>query len=364
VEAEFRHENVATAFNGFVRVEVYNQDGTLVGASIYSGAQPNPNLNYYLPYNALEDWKLVPGPAEGAGTAAQPQRASLSRTYYGIPPATWANYPMMMPSDANRLSVPQGSIAAFDVFGFHWYYGGPDSRNEGLWANGWDTTNGMLHGDSGIRGSRDVQELDGWGDLTVRVWAFDPYGPDGVFEANGPDGIFGTDDDYTSGDLVEGGLSDFRAYAQTAEITNIEAPWGGATVVHVTLEEQPSVLGVISWIDMYGNLRTLPWAQIIETSYNGTWASSATGRYRLWLSLSGGPHEFYVTTIGEEQLWQSFQFEITVAGPGDHTFRDITLPTSGVATPEFGAPVWGAAIMLSALSIILSRRRSKNTRGS
>jgi hypothetical protein len=271
---------------------------------------------------------------------------------------------MMMPSDANRLSVPQGSIAAFDVFGFHWYYGGPDSRNEGLWANGWDTTNGMLHGDSGIRGSKDVQELDGWGDLTVRVWAFDPYGPDGVFEANGPDGIFGTDDDYTSGDLVEGGLSDFRAYAQTAEITNIEAPWGGATVVHVTLEEQPSVLGVISWIDMYGNLRTLPWAQIIETSYNGTWASSATGRYRLWLSLSGGPHEFYVTTIGEEQLWQSFQFEITVAGPGDHTFRDITLPTSGMATPEFGAPVWGAAITFSALSIILSRRRSKNTRGS
>jgi hypothetical protein len=364
VELEFRHENLATAFNGFVRVEVYNQDGALVGASIYSGAQPNPNLSYYLPYNALEDWKLVHGAAEGAGTGAQPQRGFISLLYYGIPPATWANYPMMIPSDANRLSVPQGSIAAFDVFGFHGYYGGQDSRNEKLWANGWETTNGIAHADSGIRGSLDVQELEGWGNFTVRVWAFDPYGPDGVFEANGPDGIFGTDDDYTSSDLVDGGLSDFRAYAQTAEITNIEAPWGGATVVHATLEEQPSVLGVISWIDMYGNLRTLPWAQIIETSYDGTWASSATGRYRLWLSLSGGPHEFYVTTIGEEQLWEDFQSVITVAGPGDHTFRDITLRTSGVATPEFGAPIWGAAITLSALSIILSRRRSKNTKGS
>lgn len=364
VELEFRHENVATAFNGFVRVEVYNQDGTLVGASIYSGAQPNPNLNYYLPYNALEDWKLVPGAAEGAGTGAQPQRAFIPLLYYGIPPVTWAHYPMMIPSDANRLSVPVGSMAAFDVFGFHWYYGGQDSRNEKLWANGWDTTNGIMNADSGIRGSLDVQELDGWGNFTVRVWAFDPYGPDGVFEANGPDGIFGTEDDYTSPDLLDGSLSDFRAYAQTAEITNVEAPWGGAAMVHVTLEEQPSVLGVISWTDMYGNLRTLPWAQIIERSSDGTWASSATGSYRLWLSASQGSHQFYVTTIGEEQLWEPFQFNITVAGPGDHTSRDVTLAASTIATPEFAAPVWAAVVALSALLPLLSRRRYRNAQSS
>jgi len=364
VEAEFRHENVATAFNGFVRVEVYNQDGTLVGASIYSGAQPNPNLNYYLPYNALEDWKLVPGAAEGAGTGAQPQRAFVSLLYYGIPPVTWANYPMMISSDANRLSVPQGNMTAFDVFGFHWYYGGQDSRNEKLWANGWDTTNGIAYADSGIRGSLDVQGLDGWGNFTVRVWAFDPYGPDGAFEANGPDGIFGTEDDYTSPDLLDGSLSDFRAYAQTAEITNVEAPWGGAAVVHVTLEEQPSVLGVISWTDMYGNLRTLPWAQILERSSDGIWASSATGSYRLWLSASQGSHQFYVTTIGEEQLWQPFQFDITVAGPGDHTFRDVTLTTSAIATPEFATPAWAAVVALSALLTLLSRRRYGNAQSS
>ena len=231
---------------------------------------------------------------------------------------------------------------------------------ERLWANGWDTTNGMAHADSGIRGSPDVRDLDGGGNFTVRVWAFDPYGPDGVFDANGPDGIFGTDDDYTSADLFEGSLSDFRAYAQTTEITSIEAPWGGVAVVHATLEEQPSLLGIVSWVDMYGNLRSLPWAQVIERSPDDIWASSATGRYRLWLSK--GSHQFYVTTIGEEQLWQPFQFEITLAGPGVHTFSDVTLAPSSTATPEFTGPVWTAVIPLTALMILLSRRRNRRTR--
>jgi hypothetical protein len=413
VELDFKHESVATSFNGFVRVEVYDSQDQLVGASIYGQAQPNyyalagtMNGGGYLNYSRTNDFMQIPGPAEAtdfglpnatrleaqntfpSSTGNDPlhpanvgfingQRAAKSSYLYSsrvarrIPSGngaigalyTWALWPSMIRSDANRLSVPAGAVAAFDIFGFNSYYGGPDSRMDGLWANGWDTTNGAAHADSGIRGSRDALELDGGGTFTVRVWAFDPYGPNGEFDPAGHDGIFGTDDDYTSPDPIDAGLSDFRAYAQTAEVTGLEAPWGGATVVHATLEEQPSILGVVSWIDMYGNLRILPWAQIIETSYNGTWASSATGRYTLWLSLSGGPHEFYVTTVGEEQLWQSFRFEITVAGPGDHTFRDITLPTSGVATPEFGAPVWGAAVTLSALSIILSRRRSKNTRG-
>jgi hypothetical protein len=359
VEVDFRHEGMATHFNGFVRVEVYNQAGTLVGASIYSGAEPNPNLGYYLPFNALEDWKLVPGAAEGAGTGAQPQRAAFSRLFYGVPPVTWANWPTMIRSDANRLSMPMGVRVAFDVFGFYSYYGSSDSRIERFWANGWDTTNGAGHADSGIRGSQDVQELDGWGDFTVRVWAFDPHGPDDVFNANGPDGIFGTDDDYTSSDLVEGGLSDFRAYAQTTEITNVEAPWGGAAVVQLTLEEQPSLLGVVYWTDMFGNLRTLPWAQVIERSPGDTWTSSATGSYRLW--LSPGPHEILVTTIGEEQLWQTYQFEITLSGPGAHTFRDVTLTPSGTATPEFTGPAWTAVIPLTALMILLSRRRNRRT---
>jgi len=261
----------------------------------------------------------------------------------------------MTPSDANRLLMPPGATIALNVFGFHSYYGDSDSRIEQLWANGWGTTNGAAHADSGIRGSTDVLDLEGWGNFTVRAWAFDPYGPDGVFDVNGPDGVFGTDDDYTSHDPTDGSLSDFRAYAQTTEITGLEALWGGTTTVRVTLEEQPSLLGVVSWLDMYADLRTLAWAQIIERSADGVWTSSATGSYRLW--LSEGSHEFFVTTIGEEELWQPFYFEIIISGPGVHTFCDVSLTSAGVATPEFTSATFATVILITALLILLPKRR-------
>ena len=262
----------------------------------------------------------------------------------------------MIPSDANRLSVPAGGIAAFDVFGFNSYYGGPDSRMDGLWANGWDTTNGAAQADSGIRGSRDALELDGAGNFTVRVWAFDPYGPNGKFDPTGPDGIFGTDDDYTSPDPIDAGLSNFRAYAQTAEVTGLEAPWGGSAIVRVTLEDQPSLIGTVSWIDMYGDQRPLAWAQVIETSPGSHWASSATGSYRLW--LSEGSYSFFVTTIGEEQFWQSYNFDTVFSRPGVHVSKDVTLTVSGTATPEFTNLAFTAAIPIVALLIMSSKRRN------
>jgi hypothetical protein len=359
VELDFKHENVATSFNGFVRVEVYNQVDTLVGASVYAGAAPNPNLHYF-PYDPLTDRKLVTGAAEGAGNGTRPQRAFISRMRYLVPPVTWANWPGMVRSDANRLSVPAGSISAFDVFGFHSYYGGPDSRTDRFWANGWDTTDGTAHADSGIRGSRDTLGLEGWGNLTVRIWAFDPYGPDGVFDSTGPDGIFGTDDDYTLPDPIDSGLSDFRAYAQTSDITDIEAPWGGTVTVQVSLEEEPSLLGVVSWLDMFSDLRTLPWAQVIETSPDDTWTSSATGSYRIW--LSEGPHRFLVTTVGEEGLWEPVEFEIVLTRGGVHAFRDVTLTVAGTPTPEFPSFILAMATPFVASLILLTKRRRSAAR--
>jgi hypothetical protein len=355
VELEFRHENVAAAFNGFVRVEVYNEVGTLVGASIYAGADANPNLAY-LPYDPTRDWKLVPGAAEGAGTEISPQRAIFSQLHYGIPPDTWANWPAMTRSDANRLSMPRDGTVAFDVFGFHFYRGGSDSRRHGLWANGWDTTDGADQTDSGMRGSKDVLDLEGWGNFTVRVWAFDPYGPDGKFDSNGPDEIFGTEDDYTSSDLVEGGLSDFRAYTQADEIADLEAPWGGTVAVRVTLDELPSLLGTVSWVDMHEDQRGLAWAQVMDTSPGGAWASTTSGSYRLW--LPNGSHELLVTTIGQEQLWEPLYFEITLPISGSHTFRDIVLTATEKEVPEFTSSTWLMVIILTSLPMILSRRRS------
>lgn len=408
VEVDFQHESVPTKFNGFVRVEVYNSQDQLVGASIYGQAQPNyytlmgvRSGGGYLNYSRTNDFMQILGPAEGTdfglpnatrlealntfpsstgnvGDALYPanfgfingQRAAISSYIYSskvhrpIPSGngaigalnTWALWPSMIRSDANRLSVPAGAIAAFDVFGFNSYYGGPDSRMDGLWANGWDTTNGAAHADSGMRGSRDALELDGAGNFTVRVWAFDPYGPNGVFDPAGPDGIFGTDDDYTSPDPIDAGLSDFRAYAQTAEVTGLEAPWGGSTIVRVTVEDQPSLIGTVSWIDMYGDQRPLAWAQVIETSPGSHWASSATGSYRLW--LSEGAYSFFVTTIGEEQLWKPYNFDIVVSRPGVSVSKDVTLTVSGTATPEFTNLAFTAAIPIVALLIMSSKRRN------
>jgi hypothetical protein len=408
VELGFQHESVPTKFNGFVRVEVYNSQDQLVGASIYGQAQPNYYTlmgvlsgGGYLNYSRSNDFMQILGPAEATdfglrnatrlealntfpsstGNVGDPlypantgfingQRAARSSYLYSsrvarrIPSGngaigalyTWALWPSMIRSDANRLSVPAGAVAAFDVFGFNSYYGGPDSRMDGLWANGWDTTNGAAHADSGIRGSRDALELDGAGTFTIRVWAFDPYGPNGAFDPAGPDGIFGTDDDYTSPDPTDAGLSDFRAYAQTAEVTGLEAPWGGSAIVRVTLEEQPSLIGTVSWIDMYGDQRPLAWAQVIETSPGSHWASSATGSYRLW--LSEGSYSFFVTTIGEEQFWEPYNFDIVFSRPGVHVSKDVTLTVSGTATPEFTNLAFTAAIPMVALLIMSSKRRN------
>jgi hypothetical protein len=358
VEMKFTHEDVATVFNGSVRVEVYSQDGTLVGASIYAGAEPNPHANY-LAYDSSKDWKLVRGAAEGAGTGTEPQRAFISSLHYAIPLSSelWASWPGMTPSDANRLSVPKGETAAFDVFGFHWYYGGPDSRMDRLWVNGWDTTNGVAHFDSGIAGSNDALDLEGWGNFTIHVWAFDPYGPDGVFDSNGPDGIFGTEDDYTLPDAVDNGPSDFRAYSQVADIQDVQVPWGGVATVPVTLEEQPSLSGIVYWTDMYGDLRTLPWAQVIERSPGDTWTSTTTGAFKLWLSPSS--HDLYVSTIGEEQLWERFEFSIVLARTGVHTNRDIVLVASGTRTPEFTTPTWAAVILLTLLLVLIRSNKRR-----
>lgn len=195
----------------------------------------------------------------------------------------------------------------------------------------------------------------GWGGYIIHVWAFDPSGPDGSFDSIGPDGVFGTDDDYTLPDSVDSGLSDFRSYRQVTRVTGLEAPWGGSATVRVILEEQPSLLGVISWIDMYGNQRSLPWAQVIETTPGSTWASSATGSYRLW--FPEGTHEFFVTTIGEEQFWEQKLFPVVLSGSGFHVFADILLVPSGIVTPEFGAPIALLMVSLIVPLILLLRRR-------
>jgi hypothetical protein len=154
-------------FNGWMRVEVWDSSNKLVGASIYGQADPNPlavqaGLLAYAPYDSSLDFKKVTGePAEGAGNDAAPefgfgQRARWSQFFYGNPSATYVGYYASNPVDAHRLAVPAGEDTAFDVYGFYNYFGGKSSRNDGLWANGWDTTDGSKQSDRRLKGSKDI----------------------------------------------------------------------------------------------------------------------------------------------------------------------------------------------------------------
>lgn len=353
VMMEFRNQGVLTPFNGFVRVEVFNSEGKLVGASVYGQAQPNsftlagtPN-GAYLPYAGSADWMNVRGPAQGTdfgpNTAVFPsstlgvsngQRAWYSWLFYHTPSITWGTpvagvfptstgwlYPS--PSDANRILYAglNGDVLNFDVYGFYWHHGGPART----WGGGWPTVN-MFPGasayrgiqwDSGLRGSSDVAGWagSGGGKYTVKVWAFDPRGPNNAYELVAPS-------------------DDWRMYSMGSELKDIEAPWGGALQLFITMNNMASLRGTVRWFDMFGNLRPLPWARIQTTDPAHTSSSEGYPAYALGVGATGsesdpwgayvmwlppGSHNISVDTSEAPQIWsasaptQNAEFSVAVS---------------------------------------------------
>jgi hypothetical protein len=364
VMMEFRHEGVATGFNGFVRVEVFNANDELVGASIYGQADPNwytvgTSGGGYLPYVAWSDWKVVLGPAQAAdfgqpGQVPLPtsfpssatgvsngQRAITSSYLYNVPgphPGTWASWDDMIPSDANRVQVPAGQVLNFDIFGFYWYCG----NGARTWAGGWPTTDGINHQqlDSGLRGSADIPgwEGSGGGLYTVKVWAFDPRGPDNAYES-------------------VGATDDWRMYSMGWELNDISLSWGGAQELSITMNDMASLRGTVRWFDTYGNLRPLPWAQINASpgpsadnipAYStgngaiGAGASDPSGAYIMW--LPAGTHHVSISTSEAPQIWSSSAPSrnteyIVVASDGWVGGGDSQLSASGTPVPELQSAV-------------------------
>jgi hypothetical protein len=348
VGVSFTKEDQDIAFNGFVRVEIYDQDGNLAGANIYGQAQPDVYTTIgeggsYPAYNPTVDYKLAPGPAEGSNSDPDGQRGYTSMLFYGQPSGTWANWPLMGPSVANSLNLPAGETAYFDVYGFYWYYGGPSSRNEGLWANGWETTDGTLQSDHGLAGSSDITGMTGAGSYTVKVFAFDPYGPDGVW---------GTVDDWAS------------YYVDPVE--NVELPWGGYQAVSVSLAQMGRISGGVGWLDMYGNNRNMPWATLTTgevTSYTTSPVSSDWGLgysdepYFMW--LPAGTHDVSVSVSTAPQIFAAAGSTVVVSD-GWSAAYDQTLIPSGIPIPEFSAST--LLVLLSSLGAsvyLLRRRRTK-----
>jgi hypothetical protein len=263
--------------------------------------------------------------------------------------------------------VPAGPRQAFDVYGFYWYYG----DTTWTWAGGWPTTSGETpftggasHVDYGLKGSK---EIPGWpgsggGPYTIKVWAFDPYGPDNEFEAGGAS-------------------DDWRMYSMASELTNVEVPWGSSAELFVTMKNMASLRGTIRWFDMYGNLRALPWAEVTASpgpgfdSYPayatgigavGAGPSDPAGSYIMW--FPAGTHDVSVSTSEASQVWSSSAptqnaHSTVVVSDGWVGGGDAQLAQSGVAVPEFPSALLPTGVLaVIAVTVWSLRRRTVDRR--
>jgi len=354
VLVHFTKEGQDVPFNGYIRAELFDKDNNLVAANIYGQAQPNPDTTVsgtgsYYDYDPAYEYMAVKDPAEGSmadgpwtgstGAASTcdvcGQRGFTSMGFYGQPSATWADWANTNPNYANWVDLPAGEKQAFDLFGFYWYYGGAASRNVGLWANGWVTTDGVKQNDAGIVGSNDIVGMTGAGPYTLKVWAFDH---------------------------VE--MASFYA----DPVTGISVPWGGAQTITLEEKQMGRISGTPTWLDMYGNMRNMPWASfttgenvasstsqaLVDWGIPGITDANAPS-YFLW--LPAGTYDLAVAASGPSQSFAPAGSTIVVSDGFSATY-DQTMTPSGVPVPEFPAT---AIALLSALSasVYLLRRRRK-----
>jgi hypothetical protein len=304
-------------------------------------------------YSALFPPPYIKGPAEGSNIDPNGQRGFLSSYWYGNPTGTWAGWPAMNPSDSNRLNYDTSASQSFDVYGFHWYYGSKSSRDDSYWANGWETTDGAFQNEYGIKGSTDTPYVKGGGTYTIKVFAFDPYGQDG---------IMGTADDWQS--FYAGASPTWQA------ATNVAIPWGGGVTVGITMNQLGRLSGTPTWLDMYGDMSFVPWATVTAGSafapslsgINPSWGlvNVQTGTplavpgYFVW--LPAGSQGVSVAVSNAPQIFAPASTTVVVSDGWSGTY-DVTLVPTGVPVPEF--PATALLVMLSALgaSVYLLRRR-------
>jgi len=386
---DFFHEGIPTDFYGFVRVEVFNSENALVGASIYGQAQPNPYVQVeqggsYLHYVNSSDYLLGSvmgntetglreaaqgaglgdlnhnGTIDGASESAR-QRADNVADFVNVTLGqTWSEYSALDPLDANRLLFDSGAgnWSCFDVYGFY-KYSGAAART---WAGGWPTTDGTAQNDYGLKGTVDIPGWSGSGGgvYSMKVWAFDPVGPDHILNTGIPS-------------------DDWRMYAMSRELTNIQVPWGGAQLIYLDMNDMAKLSGTVRWFDMYGNLKPLPWAQVSASpgpstdsipAYTtgiggiGPLAPDSAGTYIMW--LPAGSHDVSVSTSESPGVWTSASPTINsaftvVVSDGWVGNGDAQLSGSGTPVPELPAFVAPLALFAAlAASVWLLKKRNIN----
>ena len=162
-----------------------------------------------------------------------------------------------------------------------------------------------------------------------------------------------------------------RMYAMGWPLTGITLPWGGAENFYVDMNSLATLKGTVSWLDMFGTYRALPWAQISaspgptdNTPSTAPNIAYGTPDYLMW--LPAGSHDVSVSTSEAPGVWggpaeQNGQYTVVVSngwvGGGESRLDH----TGGVPVPELPVYVlpFGLLAVLGA-SVWLLRKQNLN----
>lgn len=115
------------------------------------------------------------------------------------------------------------------------------------------------------------------------------------------------------------------------------------------------IRGTVYWYDQYGNLRPLPWAQVIAEGEGGQVVVSTTdGTYIMWVA----PGTYNVTASSDPGYLPESQM-VTVSDGGSAAV-DFQLEPSGKPIPEYPLAIQPVMLALAALAAaVMIRRRHR-----
>jgi hypothetical protein len=126
-----------------------------------------------------------------------------------------------------------------------------------------------------------------------------------------------------------------------------------ATPSHASMS---MIRGTVYWYDMYGNLRPLPWAQVVAEGNSGEPATASTttdGTYMMWVAPGS-----YNLTVSVDPAYTPESKTVTVSEGGIAT-ADFQLQPSGKPIPEYPPMAQPVMLLIAALAAaVLIRRRN------
>ena len=118
------------------------------------------------------------------------------------------------------------------------------------------------------------------------------------------------------------------------------------------------IRGTVYWYDMYGNLRPLPWAQVVAEGDSGEPATVSTttdGTYMMWVAPGS-----YNLTVSVDPALVPESKTVTVSD-GGITTADFELQPSGKPVPEYPPMTQPLMLLIAALAATILIRRRNHT---